>query len=87
MTPQFSALDIHSFSTPQPVAQTVPPPHTTHDIDKHARTPRASCAHRDTGSVRAEVTVAEVAKPGHYVLALVEDLRVGVRRVRVGSEN
>ena len=48
---------------------------------------RASRAHRDTGSVRAEVTVAEVAKPGHYVLALVEDLRVGVRRVRVGSEN
>jgi len=62
----------------------------------HARTLRASCAHRvtgkalqplNTGSVRAEVTVAEVAKPGHYVLALVEDLRVGVRRVRVGSEN
>eukprot|EP00321_Phaeocystis_globosa_P006837 CAMPEP_0118847464 /NCGR_PEP_ID=MMETSP1162-20130426/92979_1 /TAXON_ID=33656 /ORGANISM="Phaeocystis Sp, Strain CCMP2710" /LENGTH=252 /DNA_ID=CAMNT_0006779655 /DNA_START=59 /DNA_END=814 /DNA_ORIENTATION=- len=30
-------------------------------------------------SVRAEVTVAEVAKPGHYVLALVEDRVDGAR--------
>ena len=73
-------VSIPLFSTP--ASRTVPPPHTTHAIDKHARTLalRASSAHRDTGSVRAEVTVAEVAKPGHYVLALVEDLRVRVKR-------